>query len=191
MMMIALLLAAAAAPDCTYDRAAMLALPQQAFDQDMSGGWRALSTKGCEAAAADLIRDWRTANKPSRNASILYWHEGQLRADLGQKAAAIALFEKSYKTADEDRGMGWNLYVDGSIAFLRRDRAAFDRAHAALAALPKPADFDPRGPDGKPIAIAWPMNLNVLDGFARCWDKPYKAAYATCSVPMRVVKTTG
>lgn len=87
--------------------------------------------------------------------------------------------------------MGWNLYVDGSIAFLKRDRAAFDRAHAALAVLPKPADFDPRGPDGKPISIRWPMNLNVLDGFARCWNKSYKEAYETCPTPVRVVKTSG
>lgn len=179
-MLIALLLAAAV--DCTYDHAAMIALPQQAFDQDMTGGWRELSTRGCEAEAADLIRDWRVANKPERNADILFWHEGQLRANLGQSAAAIVLFERARKTVEEDQGMGWNLYVDGSIAFLRRDRAAFDKSHAALAALPKPDDFDPRGPDGKPITIRWPMNLNVLDGFARCWDKPYKEAYLTCNL---------
>lgn len=181
-MLIALLLAGAA-PDCSYDRAAMMALPLPAFDQDMSGGWRELSMRGCEVEAADLIRDWRVANKPERNASILYWHEGQLRADAGQSDAAIALFERSRKTTQEDGGMGWNLYVDGSIAFLRRDRPAFDKAHAALAILPKPDDFDPRGPDGKPIAIRWPMNLNVLDGFARCWTRSYKEAYSTCSTP--------
>jgi len=104
-MLIALLLAAAT-PSCTYDRAAMMSLSQQAFDQNMSGGWRELSMRGCEAEAADLIRDWREANKPERNASILYWHEGQLRADLGQSAAAIALFERSRKTVEEDHGMG-------------------------------------------------------------------------------------
>jgi hypothetical protein len=186
-MLIAFLLATAT-PDCTYDRAAMMTLPQQAFDQNATGGWRALSMRGCEAEAADLIRDWRETNKPERNASILYWHEGQLRADLGQNAAAIALFERSRKTVEEDHGMGWNLYVDGSIAFLRRDRPAFDKSHVALAALPKPDGFDPRGPDGKPIAITWPMNLNVLDGFARCWDKPYKEAYTICPAPFRVIK---
>lgn len=68
-MLIAFLLAAAA-PDCAYDRASMMALPQQAFDQDLNG-WRSLSMRGCEAEAADLIRDWREDNKPERNASIL------------------------------------------------------------------------------------------------------------------------
>lgn len=166
----------------------MIALPFEAFDQDMAAGWRGLSTRGCEAAAADLIRDWRVANASERNASLLFWHEGQLRANLGQRAAAIALFERSRKTAAQDGGMGWNLYVDGSVAFLQRDRRAFDRAHAALAALPRPAGFDPRGPDGKPVAIRWPMNLNVLDGFARCWNKSYKEAYASCATPNRVVR---
>lgn len=191
-MLIALLLAAAA-PDCTYDRAAMMALPQRAFDQDMTGGWRGLSMRGCQAEAADLIRDWRETNKPGSGASTLYWHEGQLRAEMGQDAAAIALFERSRKTAEEDRGMGWNLYVDGSIAFIRRDRAAFDRARAALAALPKPAGFDLRTKlaDGTPITMAWPMNLNVLDGFARCWGKSYNEAYGKCAVPMRVIKAGG
>ena len=188
-MLIALLLAAAA-PDCTYDRAAMMALSQRAFDQDMTGGWRGLSMRGCEAEAADLIRDWREANTPGPGAGILYWHEGQLRAELGQDAAAIALFERSRKTVEEDRGMGWNLYVDGSIAFIRRDRAAFDRAHAALKALPKPAGFNPRTrlADGTKITMVWPMNLNVLDGFARCWGKSYDEAYGKCGVPMRVIK---
>lgn len=112
-----------------------------------------------------------------------------MRADLDQRDAAIALFERSRKSVEEDHGMGWNLYVDGSIAFLRRDRISFDKWHAALAALPKPEGFDPRDPDGKPIAISWPMNLHVLDGFARCWDKPYKEAYAKCAAPNRIVKT--
>jgi hypothetical protein len=80
-MLIAFLLAVAT-PNCTYDRAAMMTLPQQAFDQSATGGWRELSMRGCEAEAADLIRDWRETNKSERNASILYWHEGQLRADL-------------------------------------------------------------------------------------------------------------
>ncbi|RDE06385.1 hypothetical protein [Sphingomonas aracearum] len=174
--------------DCTYDRAAMLALDQQAFDQDMTGGWRGLSQRGCEAEAADLIHDWHTAHPPQdpTRAGLLFWHEGQLRANLNQKTQAIALFEQARKTEEQDAGFGWNLYVDGSIAFLRGDRAAFDAAHARLAALPRPAGFDPRGPDGKPVAIRWPMNLNVLDGFARCWGMPYKQAYG-CAVPMQRV----
>jgi hypothetical protein len=180
-----------AVPSCAYDRAALLALAQPAFDQDMTGGWRALANRGCGLAAADLIRDWRAVHPmtPS-HASILFWHEGQLRANAGQDAAAISLFDQSRKTPADDHGLGWNLYVDGSIAFIRRDRTAFEAARAALAALPRPADFDPRGPDGKPMAIAWPINLNVLDGMAACWNEPYRNA-CVCVAPKRRITEPG
>ena len=77
--------------------------------------------------------------------------------------------------------------TDGTIAFLNRDRAAFDAARARLAAVPKPAGFTFNGPDGKPLPIRWPLNMNVFEGFDRCWGQPYKAAYA-CATPMRVVQ---
>ena len=154
-------------------------MPYLAFDQDLTGGWRPLAERGCERAAADLIRDYRTANGSTQ--FTLFWHEGQLRADAGQTAAAAALFERSRRPAAEDL-IGWNHYVGGSIAFLRRDRPGLEAARARLAALPKPAGFDPRGPDGKPRPNAWPLNLRVLDGFRRCWGQPYKAAYR-CPAP--------
>lgn len=179
MPILALLAAQAMTAACTYDRLRLMALDQRAFDQDMAGGWRTLAMAGCDREAADLIRDWRTAHAEiePRHRSILYWHEGQLRANAGDTAAAIALFERSRKTDAEDAGFGWNLYVDGSVAFLRRDRTGLDAARDRLAVLPRPAGLDPRGPDGKPVAIRWPMNLNVLEGFQRCWDQPYKQAY--------------
>lgn len=175
---IALLLAQTATPTCTYDRAALLKLDLPAFDQDMAGGWRALSMRGCESEAAGLIRDYRLANTLTpEQIGLLKWHEGQLRANLNEPAAAIALFEEAYKNPEIDKDFGWNWYVDGTIAFLRRDREALEAALTGLAAVPRPAGLDPRGPDGKPIAIRWPMNLNVLENFQRCWDQPYKAAY--------------
>src|SRR5439155_917614 len=95
------LLLAAAVPDCTYDRAAMMALEQDAFDQDEKGGWRALQMRGCLAEAADLIRDYRNAS-PRPHRSILFWHEGQLRAVLGQTDRAIALLDNARHPAAED-----------------------------------------------------------------------------------------
>ncbi|WP_137863702.1 MULTISPECIES: hypothetical protein [unclassified Sphingomonas] len=172
--------------DCAYDRAAILALDERAFDQNLEGGWRSLAAAGCTPEAADLIRDWRVLHKAT--ATILFWHEGQLRAEAGQADQAIALFEQSRRTMGEDGSQAWNLYVDGSLAFLRRDRAAFDAARAKLSALPQPATFDanPKGPDGKPIllpdgrplTVAWPPNLNVFDRLSRCWGQGYKVAYA-------------
>ena len=45
---------------CIEDRDALLSLDYAAFDQDLNGGWRAVSQmKGCEEEAADLLRDYR------------------------------------------------------------------------------------------------------------------------------------
>ncbi|MFA6122440.1 hypothetical protein [Sphingomonas sp.] len=176
--------AAAAAQGCQYDRSALMALDQNAFDQDITGGWRKLELDGCEVEAANLIRDWRMAHKATE--SILFWHEGQLRADIGQTAAAIALFQQSYKTVQQDHGLGWNLYVDGTIAFLERDRQAFDAAKAKLIALPRSGNLTMQGPNGQPIPLKWPLNLNVFEGLERCWEQPYKVAYA-CSMPLHRV----
>ena len=164
------------APDsCVRNRDELLALGQQAFDQDLQGGWRAVSARhGCEIAAADLIRDYRAAR--GLTDTILFWHEGQLRAAAGQTDAAIRLFEQSRKPPS-DR-FGWNPYVDATIAFLRGDRAALIAAREALAALPRPADFEPRDPQGRPLQISWPMNLQVVDGLIACFGRSYKQAYA-------------
>lgn len=186
-MIVALSLALAAtgmtadgAVSCAYDRAAMLALDQQAFDQDMDGGWRELAARpGCTLIAADLIRDYREIHQS--DPGILYWHEGQLRASEGQAERAIALFEQSRKTGDT---FGWNLYVDASIAFLREDRPALEAARDALARLPRPADFAPRDSRGRPIEINWPPNLHVVDRFIACFGYGYREAYAgRCEAP--------
>jgi hypothetical protein len=161
--------------NCEFDREKMLALDQDAFDQDMNGGWRKLgNVPQCQAVAADLIRDYRVHHK--NEASILYWHEGQMRASIGQKVEAIALFEKSRHVPDN--GTGWNQYVDATVAFLRGDRKAFDAARNELVALPKPADWDTKTPDGTPVP--WPMNLGVVDGLGKCFDRPYSEAYGVC-----------
>jgi hypothetical protein len=177
---------ALAPPPCAYDRDRIMALDQQAFDQDLAGGWRVLAREpACYLAAADLIRDYREAHRLTD--SILYWHEGQMRAEAAQNEAAIALFGRA-RHAEPDP-FGWNLYVDASIAFLRGDRPALQRARDALAALPRPEDFQPRDVNGHPINLAWPPNLNVVDGFIRCFGQTYEQAYA-CAPPVAVERAT-
>ena len=179
MSAVALLLALASAnaphERCAVDRLAMLALDQRRFDQDIAGGWRPLADLGCDLAAADLIAAWRAVHASAH--PDLFWHEGQMRANAGQTDAAIALFERARHPAATD-AIGWNLYVDGTIAFLRRDRTGLLAARDRLARLPAPKDWHPNDPDGKPVRIAWPLNLNVLDGFLQCWDASYRDAYA-------------
>ncbi len=164
---------------CTYDRDQMMALDQQAFDQDMNGGWRVLARDpACAAVTADLIRDYREAHRLTD--TILYWHEGQMRAEAGQYGAAIALFDRSRHAAPDP--FGWNLYVDASIAFLRGDRPALMRAREALSVLPRPENYEPRDPSGRRLSISWPMNLNVVDALIRCFGQSYARAYA-CAAP--------
>lgn len=159
---------------CAFDREALLELDYRSFDQDNQGGWRALASKGCDTETADLIRDWRLQHNDSRY--ILFWHEGQSRAFNGDYEAAVSLFEQSRRPA-EDR-IGWNFYVDGSVAFLEGDMAKLQVARANLAQMPKPLDWDTmKGADGKLLNAKWPVNLNVLDGFIRCWGRRYRDAY--------------
>jgi len=181
--------AAASEPACAVDRSAMLALSVEAFDQDMGGGWRALDARpGCQQAAADLLAAYRAQPKAS-GIMLLVWHEAQIRADLGQTAQAVALMQQSYKPAAQDRA-GWNLYVDGSIAFLQQDRTALQQARDALALITPPADMPVvdgmliLNDNGNEQRIPWPPNLNVLDGLMHCFDKPYREAYGmACRAP--------
>jgi hypothetical protein len=55
-----------------------------------------------------------------------------------------------------------------------------------LAALPRPPQFNPTWPGGKPMKIDWPPNLNVLDGFLTCFDRTYSEAYGNkmCTRPI-------
>ena len=74
-------------------------------------------------------------------------------------------------------------YVDASVAFLRQDREALLAARARLVALPVPEYFARAAeryranyPDLPPLS--WPLNLNKVDGFIACFDRPYREAYS-------------
>ncbi|WP_235430399.1 hypothetical protein [Xanthomonas sp. MUS 060] len=177
-----------AVASCAVDRPALLALDQQQFDQDVSnggGGWRALAARpGCELAAADLIRDYRKAHPHSADVGLLSWHEGQLRAFAGDSAAAIALMQAAKKPPSQDI-TGWNPYVDATVAFLEHDRAGFAKAKRALKAVRPSADLPPLQhgmlrmplPGGQTFEMRWPMNIDVVEGLARCMRRPYRVAY--------------
>lgn len=166
--------------ECAYDRAAMLSLGERAFDQDMSGGWRTLAAREtCLDVAADLIRDYREIH--GLTSTILYWHEGQLRAAAGDVDRAVQLFAESRINGDDP--YGWNPYVDATIAFLRHDFAALVDARDALARIPRPDSFPILDADGKPIDVSWPPNLDVVDHLIACFDQEYLAAYGRCEEP--------
>lgn len=143
---------------CRYDRAKMLALDYQRFDQTPGHGWREITAGDkCSIEAADLVRDYRTAtNFPN---PMLYWHEGQLRALGGAVGEAVSLMELSRPF--EASVSGWGEYVNATIAFLQKDRAAYDKARAALAANSGPF-------------------LELVDRLGQCFDKSYRQSYRAC-----------
>ncbi|WP_184411796.1 hypothetical protein [Xanthomonas translucens] len=172
---------------CEIDRASLLALDQQHFDQDVSdggGGWRAVAARpGCETVAADLIRDYRKAHPD--DPGILYWHEGQLRAFAGDYPAAMALMQASKKPAAQDPA-GWNPYVDATMAFLAHDAKRLAAAKKALEAVPPSPDLPPLHDgfiempmqNGQMFKMRWPPNADVVEGLARCMEKSYAVAYS-------------
>lgn len=181
-MLTALILAVmvtASPPDCGVDRSALLALDQDAFDQDPKGGWRAVASQpGCKLVAADLLRDYRIAHPQTERPTILYWHEGQLRAMAGDAHSAVPLFERARMETD---AFGWNAYVDATIAFLQGDRARLEAARESLAAIPLPPNWEKLVADQAKLGrrIAWPPNLEVVDGLIACFGRSYEEAYGS------------
>jgi hypothetical protein len=144
-------------PSCQYDRAEMLAMDYQTFDQTLNHGWRAVADGlGCDLAAANLIRDYRIANNLPH--PMLLWHEGQLRASGGFVSEAVPLMEQARPLSTSIPG--WNELVDATIAFLRNDRAAFDKAKIAIEAIPQARFSD------------------AVRKLGRCFGMPYMQALA-------------
>ena len=172
------------------ETARLMSLDYQAFDQDFDGGWRAVAYRdGCEAVAVGLIEDYLAA-KPELSAEdqhSLRWHAGQGLASVGDYDAAESYFEQSY--LDDPKQAPWNLYVDATLGFIRRDRAAVQAAHDALAAMPVGEEVqaarqrfldenpDITMPDG---FVTEPQNLSVVRNFLQCFDETYEVAYGHC-----------
>lgn len=157
--------AADPAPSCKqrYEELTPLVMrmPYREFDQS-EAGWRKLSD--CPAEAASLLK--RYLARTEYEARNLRWHLSQTLAMAGDTAAAITAAEQSRDPPDVERStqFRWNVYVDGTLAFLRRDRTAFDKQREAL----------------RNAAVAHPENLSnlaVLDRLATCFERPYKQAY--------------
>ena len=175
-----------ARPECAYDREAMLALDVMTFDQTEGKGWRKLDDADCFVEAAELLHDWQARHRGNAATPIerymmsdaLPWHEAQNWAWAGRTDLALPLFESTRKLGDSSNAEEWNLYIDGTLAFLRHDRPALEAAIAKMAAIPAPPGWgNARGVDGKPNSMLWPQNLGALQNLARCWGQPYLVAY--------------
>ncbi len=131
----------ASAPDSSSDCAASyqthlstdLDLSVDAFDQTEGQGFRALARSGCYREAGDLIEAWMKRREvvPSH----VHWHLAQMRAHHDDRPAAIVAARRSLRPDEApDAAFKWNDYALATIAFLERDRTAFDRHRNALAA---------------------------------------------------------
>ena len=158
---------AAAETDCktlyTAHLRSDLELSVDAFDQTEGQGFRALAAAGCSREAGDLIEAWIAKHTPAP--SHVHWHLAQQRAEHDDRPAAIAAAKRSLKPDEAaDAAFKWNDYVLATIAFLERDRAAFDRHRAVLAAA--------TSHDGNA------MNLKLIDALGRHFDLDYRQAVA-------------
>lgn len=154
---------------------ALLAQPFLSFDQDFAGGWRELENKGCELTAAMLI-DTYLVDSPEELKTVLredlYFHAGQLYAMVGLRKLAVRRFFRSLNLHEAtDVDLAWNTYVFATIAFLQGDRDEFAHQRLLLASA-KPTRENK-------------INLGVVDGLAKCFEKPYREAYSTtCRAPI-------
>ena len=169
-----------ATPACPQADSAMMAMSPHDFDQT-DAGWRSLDREGCEAGVADVIARFRAEHAEAMadgSGDALIWHEGQLRAAAGQTEAAITLLLHG-RDAESDATQP---YVDATVAFLRRDRPALLAARERLMALPVPPRFQSAVDRFKATypdlpAPTGPLNLDKVDGFIACFDRPYSEAY--------------
>lgn len=154
-------------------------LPFDAFDQSEDSGWRPLAAHGCYRAAALLVDEY-AAHGPDgeANLTILRFHAGQMYAFAGDYPDAIERFEESYQDralveslaeegqVDMSRAIhGWNVYVDATLAFLRRDRGQLEAHRQELAEL---AD------DG---ILGTEINLRAVDRLLNGFENSYADAY--------------
>lgn len=161
--------ASARAVDCAaeYNKhlATDLSLPYAEFDQTPGKGMRPLADAGCAKEAADLIVAYIDQNKDTRKS--LTWHVAQQRALQDARAEAVRYARLSLAaTEDFDKeALRWNDYVLATIAFLEKDRSAFDRHVAQVA-------------KAKDLYFGNAMNLRLLETLSRNFEKNYKDATA-------------
>ncbi len=138
----------------------------KAFDQSPpDGGWRALTNNERNLEAADLIDSYLVCRPrlTSEQKATLVFHSGQIHANLGHDAKAIKRFGQAYNK-NLDTKYHWNSFVDGTIAFIKKD---FEKLKAARDKIKGTEKDHP-----------YVETLNIL---IQCFDKPYKERGPNCA----------
>lgn len=151
----------------------LLSLSYQDFDQDPHEGWRPYYERECYAQARDLLLAY-VAEHPdlADEHYMLRFHAGQLLAMTGDYEKAKTYMRRAY-TKLQSQKIDWNAFVDANIAFLDKDKPKLMEMRSRIAKQPELK----AGP-GIPLwAVGRIMNLDVVDGFIACFEKPYVIAY--------------
>jgi hypothetical protein len=169
----------------------IMSLDFQSFDQNMNGGWREVANQeNCNMASSILIGTYLARSKIYYEIyrSSLRWHMGQMLAYENKYEEAIPYFENTYH-ANEARTSPWNLYVDGTIAFLKKDKALLRSKRDLLAKSPVSESMKKSrqkyiddNPEVKMYEgyVDEPMNMPVMNDLLACFDQPYSKAYGNC-----------
>jgi hypothetical protein len=160
--------AAPARAECRLGDADLIAnrsLTWQQFDQQATTptSWRSLMARGCYDTAVIAYADYLAYGpipQGERWQTSARFHLGQSLASAGRTNEAARIMATARRET-EVGGLRWNLYVQGTYAFLMRDRVALANALTELKLQP-----------GQSNAI----NAGVLSGLLHCWDKPYQEA---------------
>lgn len=162
--------------ECTISpakREMLLALPFRSFDQQQGSGWRPLYANKCYTEAAMLLKEYvKRHPDTAKNEYMLPFHTGQLFALAGEHEEAIQWMIRGYSKGPSDQ-INWNAFVNANIAFLKHD-------HEELIKQRRLINQEPPMPDRPGIpkwAVGKKMNLDVVDGFIACFEKPYHVAY--------------
>ena len=123
------------------------------FDQS-SQGFRQYSNdyELVRLVIPEYIKVNKLATSESRN---LHWHLGQMHAFNDNYKEAIAEMKQSYLASSKT----WQAYVDGTIAFLEKDKQALIKALELL-----------NEQDNQ-------MNIEFLEKFIKYFDQSYRQAY--------------
>jgi hypothetical protein len=152
------------------DKAANARLSFDDFDQkgSLPSTWRALMHANCPGRAAEAADDYLVNGPgltPDQKSDVLF-HEAQALAIMGDNAQASRLVSAAIPPDRSGHGeLDWTTYLEGTWAFLVKDRAALDAAATRMMAEPGDSNR---------------MDGNVLRGLQMCFDKDYDTAYNDC-----------
>jgi hypothetical protein len=141
------------------------------FDQDSSvqNNWRSLVKRNCDEAVVHAYADYLVYGpvpEGERWQTTARFHLGQSLAHAGRNQEAAQIIATARREKEEGE-MRWNLYIQGTYAFLVGDRPGLTKAFEALKTQPGPSNA---------------INAGVLAGLLACWNKPYRQAAAPACV---------